>query len=125
MMLENLKDFMNKLMEDHPDKDSHWDAWARRFIMGIDKTSSAAQRAISMNDLRFGQVSGLPNIGSLEFEPITEDNAKFMKYVVRNHVSKAVIKWCESTTLTGKMKDEAEAELERHMITAENLLDFC
>lgn len=125
MILENLKDFMNKLMEDHPDKDSHWDSWARRFIMGIDKTSAAAQRAISMNSLRFTQASGFSDVNAFESETITGDTAKFMPYAVRNHVSKAAVKWCESTNLTGKMKDEAESELAMHMVTAENLLDFC
>lgn len=125
MLLENLKDFMNKLMEDHPDKDSHWDSWARRFIMGIDKTSATAQRAISMNSLRFTQLSGLPDVETFETQPITGDTSKFMKYAVRNHVSKAVVKWSESLVKTGKMKEAAEAEVEMHMITAENLLDFC
>lgn len=125
MLLERIKDFISKFMTDHPDKDSNWDSWARRFVMGIDKTKDSALRAISLNRLRFTHVSGFPDVDTFEHEPITDITGKYMKYVVRGHISNAVVKWAESTTTTGKTKEAAESEAEMHMITAENLLDFC
>lgn len=125
MLVEKLKDFLNKLMEDHPDKNSHWESWARRFNLGIDKTTAAAQRALTMNNIRFTEVSGLSDVELFESEVITDQTSKFMPYTVKNHLTKAVVKWCESTVMSGTKKEEAEAEIEMHMISAENLLAFC
>jgi hypothetical protein len=125
MILEEIKDLMNQLLEDHPDKDSHWDSWARRFIMGIDKTKDSAVRASNVNSIRFVQKSGHSDITTYEHQPITDMSSKFMPYAVRHHLTNAVIKWAESTTMTGKSKEDAESEVGMHLITAENLLDFC
>lgn len=124
-MLEKIKDLLNKLLEDYPDKEALWDVWARRVIMGIDKTRDAAIRAQRANSVRFTDKSGHKDVDHFANEVITGTTAKFMPFAVKNHVTKAFVKWSESVGKIGQQKETDEAEAEMHMITAENLLDFC
>jgi hypothetical protein len=123
--IESIKDLLTQILKDHPDKESLWDSWARRFCMGIDKTKSSATKALAINSERFTSKSGQESLDYLEGYIIDQTTLNYLPFAVRNHVTKAAISWAVSTISTGNIKEEAEKLADEHMITAESLIDLC
>lgn len=122
MMIETIKDTLNKLLEDNGDK-GDWDRWASRFVLGIDKTQESIRRAIRVNDKTFTDKSGLTSVEVAWETTHTDLNSWWRDFIVRSYAANAALKWSESIGLSGHDRIVAEEKISEYLGIVKIALD--